>query len=295
MLKMIPKFLAGAAVKPPRKPIVKNPAEYGMNYHDIDFSARDGVKLKAWYIPGASDNLIIFTHPMPFNRYGFHATGLLRVSDVEVELLRVVKQLNKAGYGVFIFDFRNHGESQEANNGVCGVGYYEWQDVVGAMDYIKSDPDLRTKNVGMVINCMGANSALIAMAKEPELFADIKAVVAIQPVSYDIFMQYYLEDRVPLFKGQLQAINKQVEEMAGVGLEEMSPKKYVGDLMAPIMYVQVRADAWTEPSDVQGFYDHTNSEKDLFWIEGDLERFDGYNYFAEKPEKMLAWLNRFMS
>ena len=293
---MISKFLAKAAVVPPRKPIVKTPKDYGLEFQDVEFQAKDGVNLKGWYIPSDTERIVIFTHPMPFNRYGFHTKGqgLAKMSNVEVELLNTVKQLNKAGYGVFIFDFRNHGESDSANNGVCGVGYHEWPDVVAAMEHIKSNAELKDKSVGMVINCMGANSALIAMAKEPALFKEIKAVVAIQPVSYDIFMKHYLQDKMAIFKGKFNSINDQVKKIAGVGFEEMSPSKYISSIKAPVMYVQVKNDAWTEPADVQSFYDKTTSEKELFWIEGDLERFDGYNYFGKKPEKMIGWLDKFM-
>ena len=97
-----------------------------------------------------------------------------------------------------------------------------------------------------------------------------------------------------IFKGKFNSINEQVKKIAGDGFEEMSPSKYISKIKAPIMYVQVRNDAWTEPADVQSFYDKTTSEKELFWIEGDLERFDGYNYFGSKPEKMIGWLNKFM-
>ena len=65
------KILAKSAVMPKRRTIVKTPKEYGMEYRDIEFQAEDGIDLKAWHIPASSDRLIIFTHPMPFNRYGF--------------------------------------------------------------------------------------------------------------------------------------------------------------------------------------------------------------------------------
>ena len=92
---MLTKYLAKALIKPTRRPIIKNPSDYGMEYQDIDFKLKDGTDLKAWYIPGKSDQLIIMTHPMPFNRYGFHTKGqgLIRVSNVEVELLKTAKQL----------------------------------------------------------------------------------------------------------------------------------------------------------------------------------------------------------
>jgi pimeloyl-ACP methyl ester carboxylesterase len=293
---MLTKLLAQALIKPTRKPIMKNPSDYGMEYQDIDFISKDGTGLKAWYIPGKSDRLIIMTHPMPFNRYGFHTKGqgLIRISNVEVELLKTVNQLHAAGYGVFTFDFRNHGESDKADGGVCGVGYHEWQDVVGAMNHVKSSQKLKNNEVGFVSHCMGANATLIAMSKEPGLFKDVRAVVAIQPISMNVFVPHYLRDKMPVFKNKTSKINEKIKAIAGFGLEDMSPKNYIKDIKVPVLYVQVKNDPWTDPSDVQGFYDNTDSLKEIFWIEGDLERFDGYNYFAENPMQMLEFLKKHM-
>jgi len=293
---MLSKYLAKALMYPARKPIVKKPSDYGMEYEDISFKSKDGTDLKAWLIPGSSDKLIIMTHPMPFNRYGFHTKGqgLLKVSKVEVELLKTVKQLHDAGYGVFIFDFRNHGESGRANGGLCGVGYHEWKDVAGAVNYVKSSPALKSKKLGFVSLCMGANATLIAMGKEPALFAYVKAVVAVQPVSMDVFVPHYLKDKMPLLKSLTPRIDKRIREMAGFGLDDMSPAPYVKDIKIPILYVQVMEDAWTDPSDVQDFFDSTTAPKEMFWIRGDLERFDGYNYFGENPERMLGFLKKHM-
>lgn len=293
---MLSKYLAKALIYPERKPLVKKPSDYGMTYQDVDFLSKDGTHLKAWLIPGSSDKLIIMTHPMPFNRYGFHTKGQgwLKVSKVEVELLKTAKKLNDAGYSVLTFDFRNHGESDEANGGLCGVGYYEWQDVVGALNYIKSSPALKSKQLGFVSHCMGANATLIAMGKEPELFRDIKAVVAVQPISMEVFVPHYLKDKMPLLRHLTPRIDKKIKEMAGFGLEDMSPAFYIKDIKTPILYVQVMEDAWTDSSDVQSFYDRTKSPKEIFWIRGDLERFDGYNYFGKDPARMLEFLEKHM-
>jgi esterase/lipase len=74
----------------------------------------------------------------------------------------------------------------------------------------------------------------------------------------------------------------------------MSPAKFVHDLNVPTLYVQTRNDPWTEPSDIQGFYENTPTEKELFWIEGLTHRFQGYQYFGKHPEKMLEWLKKWM-
>ena len=294
---MLAKFLAKALICPARRPLIKTPTDYGMSYKDISFKSKDGTNLKAWFIPADSDKLIIMTHPMPFNRYGFHTKGqgLFRVSNVEVELLRTVKQLNDAGYGVFTFDFRNHGESDQANDGVCGVGYYEWQDVVGAIHYIQKSSELKGKTIGFVSHCMGANATIIAMGKEVKLFKDVKAVVAVQPVSMNVFVPHYLKAKMPVFKNKTPQINEEIKVLTGFGLEDMSPSKYIEDINVPVFYVQVVNDAWTDLADIQSFYDNTTAPKEFFWIEGDLERFDGYNYFGKNPDKMLDFLKKYMA
>jgi uncharacterized protein len=51
----------------------------------------------------------------------------------------------------------------------------------------------------------------------------------------------------------------------------------------------------TKPSDVQSIYDNIPAkDKKLFWIEGTTRRFDGYNYFSEKPQLMVDWFNSHM-
>ncbi len=293
---MLINYLARALIYPKRRPIFKKPSDYGMSYRDIAFKSKDGTNLKAWTIPGKSEKLIIITHPMPFNRYGFHikGQGLIKISQVEVELLKTAKQLNDAGYAIFTFDFRNHGESDRANGGACGVGIYEWQDVIGALNYIKTSPDLKNKKIGFVSHCMGANATLIAMGKAPDLFNPVRVVVAIQPVSMNVFVPHYLKVKMPLFKNKTPQINAKIKSMIGFGLEDMSPTPYIKDIKVPILYVQVKNDTWTDPSDVQGFYDNTTARKEIFWIEGDLERFDGYNYFGKNPTRMLKFLKKYM-
>ncbi len=34
--------------------------------------------------------------------------------------------------------------------------------------------------------------------------------------------------------------------------------------------------------------------EELLWIERTTRRFDGYNYFGQHPEKMLAWFAKYM-
>jgi uncharacterized protein len=293
---MISTILTKALFSPRRQPLVKNPEDYGMKYENIEFLSPDGLKLEGWFIPGKSDKLIIITHPSPFNRYGFSIKhqGFFKISDIGVELLKTAKHLNKEGYNIFTFDFRNHGMSEKGNKGFTGVGLFEWQDIIGALNYIKASNILKTYDIGFVSHCLGANSTIIAMSKQPKKFENIKCLVAIQPISTNVLTKCMLLDKYPLFKSRYHNINKKSIEYTGFSLKEMSPVKYIKDIQVPVFYVQVKNDPWTRPSDVQNFYDNTAGPKELFWIEGDLKRFDGYNYFGSNPQRLLKFLHKYM-
>ena len=38
----------------------------------------------------------------------------------------------------------------------------------------------------------------------------------------------------------------------------------------------------------------TIEDKKLFWIEGTTKRFDGYNYFSDRPEQMIEFFDKRM-
>ena len=191
-----------------------------------------------------------------------------------------------------MFDLRNHGESEYSNNKQCGVGMFEYHDVIGAMRYIKSRDDLKNLEIGFVSFCTGANATIVAMSKEKEVMADAKCLLAVQPVTLETFVRSYIKSSFtklgvwtvfPLVK---RFINWQCKYKA----IDQSPRDYVKDINVPVLYIQARSDPWTELSDVENFYEKSPEPKELFILEGDLERFDTYNYVGEQPEKMLSFL-----
>lgn len=150
------------------------------------------------------------------------------------------------------------------------------------------------KDIGFVSHCLGANSTIIAMSKKPDKFSKVRALAAIQPISTNILVKCMLKDKYPLFKSRYENINKKSKQYTGYTLEEMSPAEYVKDIRVPTLYVQVREDPWTEPHDIQDFYINTPEPKQIFWIDGYRNRFDGYNYFGENPRLLLDYLKKYM-
>ncbi|MBU1177784.1 lysophospholipase [Patescibacteria group bacterium] len=292
-------FISGTIIYLDRQPVPKNPGNYGLDFEDIIFTTSDQVEIKGWLIPGSSNKLVIITHVGGLTKYGStrEFKSISKLYNKEIEFLKVARHLHSQGYGVLMFDFRNHGESDPSpNGGKAGVGLEEYLDVVAAMQFIANRDDLRSKNIGFVSFCMGANSTIVAMSKEPAVFKDVKCMVAIQPISMAVFIRTYLGK---LFtpvgaKLLLPLVSKFVAWRGKYPLEKMSPAGFAQDIKVPTMYVQTKNDPWTELSDIKGFYAETPAPKEFFWIEGTKHRFEGYQYFGQQPAKMLEWLEKWM-
>jgi dienelactone hydrolase len=282
-----------------RQPVPKTPGDYGLGYQPIELKPSDGITIRGWFIPGSLPKIIVMTHVGGLTKYGstVRYRSIFKLYKKEIEFLKTAKNIHKKGYSVLMFDFRNHGESDRSpNKGMAGVGLHEYKDVVAAMDFIESRQDLRNMDVGFVSFCMGANSTIIAMSKEPEKFKKVKCLVAIQPISMHVFVRTYARKTMtPLLANLLlPAIRRFVKWQSGCNIEDMSPRDYVKDIKVPTLYVQARNDPWTELGDIQGFYESTPEPKEFYWIENTNHRFESYSYFQDKPEKMLEWLDRWM-
>ena len=293
-------FIAGTVIYLNRQPVPRNPGDYSMDFESIEFQTSDGVNIKGWLIPGSLNKLVIITHVGGLTKYGSTVPykNLTKLYNKEIEFLKTAAHLHKEGYWVLMFDFRNHGESgPDPNRGIASVGLEEYKDVVAAMDYTKGRDDLQNMDVGFISFCMGANSTIIAMSKEPSAFKNVKCLFAIQPISMEVFVRTYAAKLLSPVGAKLllPLVKKFVIWRGGYPLEKMSPGEYVKDIKVPTMYVQARNDPWTELSDIEGFYENTpDNPKEFFCIEDTNHRFESYSYFQFKPEKMLEWLKRWM-
>jgi predicted alpha/beta-fold hydrolase len=292
-------FLSRTVIHLDRQPVPKNPKDYGMDFQNIEFKAEDKVNLKGWLIPAKSNKLVVMTHVGGLTKYGStrEFSSFSKLYNEEIEFLKIARHLHDTGYNVLMFDFRNHGESDPSpNGGKAAIGLEEYKDVSAAMTYIQNNETTKDMDVGFVSFCTGANSIIIAMSKEPNKFRNVKCLVAVQPISMEVFVRTYIKRRFSSLGAKLlfPLIKRFVNMQSKYRLEDMSPAKFVKDIKVPTLYVQTRNDPWTEPSDILGFFENTSEPKELYYLEGLSHRFQGYQYFGEHPEKMLEWLKKYL-
>ena len=120
------------------------PEDVGLRVENVEFKAQDGITLRGWWTAGKPGlPVIIFCHGLNRSR---------------LELLERAGEANKRGYGVLLFDLRNHGESDRA---YTSLGILEAQDVAAASKLVRMKaPDAPQILWGV---SMGAATALLAV------------------------------------------------------------------------------------------------------------------------------------
>jgi pimeloyl-ACP methyl ester carboxylesterase len=125
-----------------------DPAALGFAVTNVEFTSNDGIPLKGWWSPGdPSKPVIIFIHGLNRSR---------------LELLERAADANKRGFGVLLFDLRNHGESGRA---YTTIGVFESRDVCAASNFLRGQSGARPQILWGV--SMGASSGILAARQCP--------------------------------------------------------------------------------------------------------------------------------
>jgi pimeloyl-ACP methyl ester carboxylesterase len=137
-----------------REPGPADPKAVGLSITPVEFMSPDGIPLRGWWSPGdARMPAIIFVHGLNRSR---------------LELLERAAESNRRGYGVLLFDLRNHGESGRAHT---TLGINETKDVCAAGQFVRDQAPDRVQALWGV--SMGASSAVLAGQKCPGFSAVI--------------------------------------------------------------------------------------------------------------------------
>ncbi|MBD3338772.1 MAG: prolyl oligopeptidase family serine peptidase [Candidatus Lokiarchaeota archaeon] len=288
-------YFAKSLLYPMMHPINETPEDYGMKYENISYMTEDNVELKGWYIPTNSQKLIIIVHPGSFSRAGFDPKqqGLAKITKIQVKFLPTVKQLNEAGYNVLFFDLRNHGDSGKSKSKKVYLGLDEYKDIIATMNYINSRSDLKSQDKAFLGFCTGANSTIIAMNNRPNLFQNIKCLIAVQPISGNTFVWRIVKSLYTIVSAVMivPLVTLISRIWSGKWFSEMNPLNYCNSITCPVLYIQAKTDKWASLEDIREYYDNSPDPKELVFLEDEvpMHRFDTYNYFGHKPQIMLDY------
>jgi dipeptidyl aminopeptidase/acylaminoacyl peptidase len=143
---------------PKRKLVDDAPENYSLDRIDVKFPSRThGVMLDGWYLK--SPNVSYASNTMTvIMSHGYAGTRL----EKGLPALSLAQALVRAGHHVLMFDFRNSGLSE---GNTTTIGLLEKEDILGAIDWVKTNASMPTK-ITLLGFSMGGTSSLLAAAEE---------------------------------------------------------------------------------------------------------------------------------
>jgi pimeloyl-ACP methyl ester carboxylesterase len=173
---------------------------------------------------------------------------------VEIDFVIQYKHLTDAGYNVSTYDIRNHGNSSAANNGLRGIGQWEWRDCVGVKKHVDAHPRLSKMKVGLYSQCMGGNSQYHAIHRRPELFENVLCMCSPMVVSMAAIFDAFSD--LQGVRQYQELIDLELLKMGAFVAAEMTPHLWAPSVKMPVYMVQVLRDSWTRnPEDAQKTFD----------------------------------------
>ncbi len=132
----------------PDADLVGDPADYGLAFDDVSFTAEDGVELHGWFVPGDSDVTWLWFHGNAGN-----------ISD-RLENLRLLH--DELGVSIFLIDYRGYGRSEGSPS---EEGTY--RDAQAALAYLLSRSDVDPDRIVYFGRSLGAGVAVELATRRP--------------------------------------------------------------------------------------------------------------------------------
>ena len=287
MITFVAAYMSRMIISPPRQRLWATPAELGMPFEDVQFPARDGLRLSGWFIPAKAVNgqqpkaTLLLVHGWPWNRLGTAAENILTdlPGGAPVQLIHLALAMRRRGFHLLMFDLRNHGQS--AASTPVTFGLQEANDLLGAIDYAAERDDVDSQRLGVIGFSMGANTVLFALPRTNQ----VGAAIAVQPTSPAVFSSRY----GALLTGPLARLILPLVELAyrlagGLPLSAVEPTfAAVGSGDTPILFVQGKGDNWGSVENVAAMVAASPSQVEPLFVES-TGRFGGYQYVIDNPE-----------
>jgi fermentation-respiration switch protein FrsA (DUF1100 family) len=277
---MVYSTIIGWNLTHPAKRALTTPAFASGNaphYQDVAFKDKSkSVTLSGWYFRAKNSvKTIILAHGYGMNRQQF---GQQMITGF----------INK-GFNVLTFDFRNSGES---GGSITSVGYYEKDDLLGAIQYVKSQI---VKHIVLLGFSMGASTSIIAASESP----DVDGVIADSPfanLGEYLNKQLPVWSKVPDFPFNL-TIMASVRLMTGLDPSKVSPRDSIVKFSPrPVLLIHSKDDtaiSVDNSKELYNIYHKVAGSNAEFWETSGVDHVGSYDAFPSAyMAKVYAFLDK---
>lgn len=259
-------YAASSLTRFERVPVENTPADFGLEYVDIEFPSRDGLTLRGWWLEGEEgEPVIVVVHGSEGNR-----------AHPADRNLGIASGLVDHGYNVLMFDMRGHGESEGKH---ISAGYHEKHDVLGAINYIRQT-GIQTQ-IGILGLSMGAAASLMAAAESEEIaavvadggYADIVSIFESEFSARSSLPKFF----IPII---LFAANK----MYDIDFAAIKPEEAVSELSIPVFIIHGEQDDVVPVAHAYRLKEASEHRDSELWILSEAAHSNAY--LVRPPEYM---------
>lgn len=229
-----------ASARPYRTKVVR-PADAGeLRLQDAVFRAPGGPTIHGWYLPSRSGAAVLLAHGSENDR---------------TSMLPEARALRGCGFGVLLFDWPAHGESE--GNSIT-LGPTDRAALVAALDWVLAQPGVRPDGVGVYGFSNGAYRVAQVAATEPRFHA---VVLAASPE--DILTEnrrYY---------GRLRWLGGRLGTAVTTDLAAAPPSAVVDRIAPrPLLVISGSEDRTVPPEEERALYERAREPKQFMLVEG---------------------------
>lgn len=169
----------------------------------------------------------------------------------------------RAGMNVLAIDTRAHGRSDGRVN---SLGYREYKDVIAWARFLHDE--LGVQRIVLHGICIGASCALFtAVSKDCPDYIEAIVGDGMYQCFYDSCKNHMLHDKRPIYPF-LMEIMFYILLISGANAVTDGPKKRIGSMRKPILFIHSREDLFSTPEKVSELYEKCPSEdKRIVWFD----------------------------
>ena len=254
-------------IRPIKKVNTIDPSYVTLDFEAIEFYSRDNIIIRGWLIKGD-----------PIKPTVIVAHGYL--TD-KASLLPIIKMLHEQGFTVLAFDFRGVGSS---NGTYISFGFYEKNDVLSAVDFLKKREDIVSDEIYGYGVSMGAAALVFAEEEESHFdglildscYTDLYQNVGTRFKEVYGFPKFPFATALTFFGGLVLGTN---------GFT-ISPMESISNINIPILIIQSENDNSVLLEEGRALFLSANEPK-YFWIVDNAKHANAYNEYPQKYESAV--------
>lgn len=238
-------YLGNGYVAPKNKPVSPPPSSWLVE--NVRFNEN---KLAGWYVPSQPHQkspCILLLHGFKSSR-----TGLIPIADF----------LRKAGFSLFLFDFRGHGESQPDT---ITFGLKESDDARAALNWLHDHG--RCTHIGVWGHSMGGASALLGQSPLPaEAFVLDSTYATLEQATKHRILNTIGHPMADILSPLLIA---QIPWRLHTTYAQLHPVEAIAHLHAPTLIIYGTEDRAAYPEEAQALFQAVGTkDKELWAVQG---------------------------